>query len=92
MEDQGFKDDRDRNQVANYTYLGYKINDYISDRAPAEYVGEFRKKLGEEEYRKTCADNALPEGFENMEYMDFLAARRNLMAQIIRRGYERLCL
>ncbi len=84
LEEQGFKDDRDRNQVANYTYLDYVTNIDISDKPPMEYVGEYREKLGEEEYQKTCAENALPEGFENMEYMDFLAVRRNLMAQIIR--------
>ena len=92
LEEQGFKDDRDRNQVANYTYLDYVTNIDISDKPPMEYVGEYREKLGEEEYLKTCAENALPEGFESMEYVDFLAARRVLMAQIIRRGYERLCL
>ena len=78
--------------MANYTYLDYATNINILDRPPAEYVGEYRVRLGEEEYKKTCEENALPTGFESMEYMDFLAARRNLMASIIRKGYERLCL
>ena len=33
---------------------------------------------------------ALPEGFEEMEYMDFLKQRRILMAKIIKKAYERL--
>ena len=92
LEQLGYKDDRDRNQVANYTYLDYATNISISDRAPIDYVGEYRIKLGEEEYKKTCVENALPEGFESMEYTEFLTARRNLMAQIIKKGYERICL
>jgi hypothetical protein len=36
------------------------------------------------------ADHALPDGWEHMEYMDFLIKRRTLMAKVIKRGYERL--
>lgn len=59
---------------------------------PIEYVSEYRAKLGEEKYRKICRENALPENFEKMDYPQFLAARRKLMAKIIRQGYESLCL
>lgn len=92
LEENGFSDDRDRNQVANYTYIDYATNIDISDKPPVEYVGAYRAKLGEEEYRRTCKENALPEGFENLDYPDFLTERRKLMAGIIRQGYERLCL
>ena len=64
----------------------------ISDKPPIEYVGVYRAKLGEEEYRRTCTENALPENFESLDYPDFLIERRKLMARIIRQGYERLCL
>jgi hypothetical protein len=46
--------------------------------------------LGEEAFAKTCSENALPEGFENMEYLEFLEKRRKLMSNIIRKAYERL--
>ena len=92
LETRGFKDDRDRNQVANYTYIDYPTNIYIADKPPVEYVGEYRSKLGEEGYRKTCEENALPKDFETMAYPQFLLERRKLMADIIRKGYERLCL
>ena len=88
----GYKDDRDRNQVANYTYIDYATNIDISDKPPIEYVTEYRTRLGEEGYARTCAENALPENFEAMEYPKFLTERRKLMADIIRQGYERLCL
>ena len=87
----GFTSDRDRNQLANFTYLDYATNIDISDKPPVEYVSEYRMKLGEEGYKKACADHALPENFESMEYTDFLTARRELMAKIIKKAYLELC-
>ena len=87
----GFSSDRDRNQIANFTYLDYATNIEISDKAPREYVAYYRQKLGEEGYQKACEDHALPTNFENMEYMEFLSQRRVLMAQTVRNAFERLC-
>lgn len=91
LEKMGFDNDRDRNQIANFTYLDYQTNIEIGDHSPIEYVTKYRDKLGEEAYMKTCADNALPADFENMEYLEFITARRKLMAQVIRKGYLKLC-
>lgn len=92
LEQNGYADDRDRNQVANYAYIDYVTNIDISDKPPIEYVGRYREKLGESAYLRTCQENALPENFEHMAYPEFLSERRALMAKIIRQGYERLCL
>lgn len=91
LEQIGIKEDRDRNQIANFTYIDYQTNIDIGDRAPEEYVYEYRTRLGEDGYKKTCAENALPKDFEKLEYQDFLEKRRLLMADIIRKGYEKLC-
>lgn len=87
----GFTSDRDRNQIANFTYLDYNSNINIADRPPEEYVSYYRQQLGEEEYKKSCSENALPEGFEKMDYRDFLEKRRKLMAGIVKKAYEKLC-
>ncbi len=87
----GYTTDRDRNQIANFTYLDYNTNIDISDDPPSDYVGRYRLKLGEEGYRKSCAENALPENFENMAYPEFLEQRRKLMAQIVKKAYLKLC-
>ncbi len=87
----GYDNDRDRNQIANFTYLDYNTNIEIGDQAPGEYVAAFRERLGEEGYSRTCRDNALPLGFESLEYPEFLAKRRVLMAGTVRKAYERLC-
>lgn len=87
----GYDNDRDRNQIANFTYLDYNTNIEIGDQAPGEYVAAFRERLGEEGYSRTCRDNALPLDFESLEYPEFLAKRRVLMAGIVKKAYERLC-
>lgn len=87
----GYDNDRDRNQIANFTYLDYNTNIDIGDKAPAGYVGEYRQKLGEAGYALTCKQNALPLGFEEMEYQDFLRQRRLLMAETVRAAYRKLC-
>ena len=92
LEQIGYTNDRDRNQLANFTYLDYVTNIDISDKAPADYVNAYRQKLGDDGYKKTCEQNALPESFENMEYPVFLEKRRQLMAQIVKKAYEQLCI
>ncbi len=87
----GYMSDRDRNQIANFTYLDYSTNIDISDAPPAEYMERYRQRLGEDGYRKTCAENALPIDFEKMSYPDFLEQRRKLMAGIVKKAYEKLC-
>lgn len=91
LETIGVNNDRDRNQIANFTYLDYQTNINIGEKAPSEYVAEYRAKMGEENYLKTCTENALPAGFEKLDYFTFIEKRRKLMAKIIKKGYEKLC-
>ena len=79
-----------RSNRANFTYVDYQNNIYISDDPPSEYVGRYRKDLGEEEYLRSCREHALPFGFESMDYEEFLAQRRVLMAQLVKDGFEKL--
>lgn len=91
LKKQGFDSDRDRNQIANFTYLDYNTNIDIADNPPADYVGRYREKLGEDGYRLACQQNALPIGFESMDYSTFLEERRKLMSGIIKKAYKKLC-
>lgn len=86
----GYNNDRDRNQIANFTYIDYATNIDISDAPPTEYVSRYRDKLGEEGYRLACKQNALPENFEQLSYPEFLIKRRILMAQIVKKAYDKL--
>jgi hypothetical protein len=86
----GVADDRDRNQIANFTYLDYVTNIDIADNPPADYVDRYKAKLGEENFAISCENNAIPEGFESMSYFEFLAERRVLMSGIVKKAYQHL--
>lgn len=77
-----------RDRRANYACVDYQKNIAIKDIDPKEYVGAFRRDLGEDAYRRTCEENALPLGFEDMDYPEFLKVRRVLMADMIRKALE----
>lgn len=79
-----------RSSKANFTLIDYASNIYISDEDPAVYVRKFRNELGEEEYERNCREHALPIGFEDMDYEEFLEERRRLMAQLAKTAFERL--
>ncbi len=86
----GIKEDRDRNQIANFTFLDYSTNIDISDNPPVDYVDRYKDKLGEEVFNLSCQHNAIPDGFEVMDYFEFLEKRRILMSGIIRKAYNNL--
>lgn len=90
LENIGVTSDRDRNQMANFTYLDYNTNIDISDDAPANYVERFKNKFGLDGYKEHLNNNAIPVGFEQMDYFDFLDKRRHLMADIIKKAYDKL--
>lgn len=79
-----------RSNRGNFTLVDYQNNIYISDDAPSEYVRRYREALGEDEYRRNCEEHALPLGFEELDYEDFLGQRRRLMGELVKRAYERL--
>ena len=86
----GISQTRDTNQIANYTYVEWLDNLKISDQSPAEYVPYLKERFSSDELARMYRFHALPDGWEQMDYWTFLKHRRELMAQIIREGYERL--
>ena len=90
LQKQGVDDLKAINQLANYALLEWPDNIQISDDPPASYVPQIRARFGEDEWRCMQELHALPEGWEQMDYDEFLVARRGLMADIVRRGFETL--
>ena len=86
----GITETRDTNQIANYTYVEWLDNLKISDQSPAEYVPHLKERFRPDELAQMYRLHALPDTWEHMDYREFLQRRRELMAQIIREGYERL--
>ncbi len=86
----GIKELRDTNQIANFALVEWDDNIAISDIAPAEYWPKYAGRFDGEELQAMMHWHALPEGWQNMDYAAFLTARRPLIAQVIRKGYEKL--
>ena len=90
----GITDKTDYNQQANKIYIEYKDNIKISDKSPAEYWPLMLDSLNPQEKKTTITNYTeyyeLPHEFWKMDYFDFLEIRRKLMAQSIRKYFEKL--
>ncbi|MGH7583314.1 MAG: GmrSD restriction endonuclease domain-containing protein, partial [Gemmatimonadales bacterium] len=63
----------------------------ISDTPPREYVPKIRTRFpNSDEWHAMHDLHALPDGWEQMDYVTFLEERRKLMAGVTRRGFETL--
>lgn len=81
---------RETNQIANYALMEWGDNAEISDSPPAEYLPEMKARFSPPEIERMYKLHALPENWEHLEYNDFLEKRRELMAQVISKGYATL--
>ena len=90
LEKQGVTDLKLINQMANFALLEWPDNLDISDTPPHEYVPKIQERFSGAEWAAMHKLHALPEGWECMSYPEFLLRRRELMAAIIRRGFETL--
>lgn len=86
----GINETRDTNQIANYAYLEWADNMKVGDDAPADYLPEVEKRFTERKLAAMYHYHALPENWEQMQYREFLEKRRELIAQIIHEGYQKL--
>jgi len=86
----GITDDRERNQTANYAFIEWHDNIEILDTSPAGYMKDRLAKIPATDKPAIYELHALPDGWENMGYSDFLKRRRVLMAQVVKKGFERL--
>jgi hypothetical protein len=86
----GVQDVIETNQIANMAMLEWMDNIKITDRAPSSYFPEYAARFDPQELQSMMYWHALPEGWENMNYFDFLAQRRKMIAQVIKDGFSRL--
>jgi len=86
----GFNSTRDTNQIANYAYVEWKDNLSISDNPPSEYLDTYKTFVPVYKMEKMYYWHALPQGWENMSYHEFLEERRKLMAMVTRDGFRQL--
>lgn len=88
----GITSTRQINQVANQALVEWSDNIGISNQEPRIYwpAQVQDKKIGRERLHKQTWWHALPDDWTRMEYQEFLAARRKLLAAVTREGFKKL--
>lgn len=101
LQNNGFKNRADYNQIANYVYTQQEINIKIKDTAPNVYMKEIKDQIDtkkpilggiieQKELDRTFKENCIPNEFINYDiknYNEFLEQRRQLMAKKIKDYY-----
>ncbi len=86
----GITEPRETNQIANYALLEWGDNTLISYQSPADYLPGLAARFSKEELARLYHWHALPDNWDQTNYGDFLEHRRELIAQVIREGYQTL--
>lgn len=88
----GISDNKKINQVANLALVEWSDNITISNSAPTEYWPQEVSNKDLEPARRVQQEewHALPKGWIELDYSQFLLARRALMANVIHEGFKRL--
>ena len=100
----GYNEKTQYNQIANFTYIDTQVNKEISDKAPNIYFKEAVEqcKQGQALYgnitdinilQENIQKNCIPSDIINMDhshYLEFLTARRKMMAEKIKNYYLNL--
>jgi hypothetical protein len=74
------------NQIGNLSYVEWPDNIEVSATAPKDYWPTYADQFSAQD----LFHHALPQGWHEMPYEEFLDARRKLIAQVIRSGFERI--
>jgi len=90
LKKQGIESVRDINQIANYALVEWDDNIAISDSPPGQYWGKYAERFDLETLTTMMQWHALPAQWWMMSYDQFLVARRPLIADVIRQGYQKL--
>ena len=90
LNSKGVKATHQVNALANMAFLDWPENAAIAADDPLEYWPRFSQAVDEDRLKRQIYWHALPIGWEQLEYADFLAKRQQLIAKVIRDGFETL--
>lgn len=90
LKGKGIESVRDINQIANYALVEWDDNIGISDAPPTQYWPKYAERFDDATLTEMMRWHALPPKWWTMDYEQFLAARRPLIADVIRQGYQKL--
>jgi hypothetical protein len=86
----GINDTKEINQIANYALVEWSDNIKISDEEPTKYLPKYLERISEEDIKNMYYWHALPNGWENMDYKEFLEKRRSNIALVIKDAFNKL--
>jgi Schlafen, AlbA_2 len=78
------------NQIANMAFVDWADNTAIAAKAPSLYWPEMCARLSGERLKAHRYWHALPLGWEQLRYEEFLHKRRRLIARVVRDGFQTL--
>lgn len=83
-------DTKQTNAIANMAFIDWTDNAEISDSPPTEYWPVMSQRVKSDRFETQVHHHALPRGWEQMDYNEFLEERRRLIAKIVKEGFETL--
>jgi len=86
----GVNGTRQTNAIANMAFLDWSENAKISGSAPSVYWPIMAAKLDPVRLKQQTHLHALPVGWEQLDFADFLQRRRSLIAEVVREGFATL--
>ena len=86
----GITTTRQVNAIANMAFLDWPENATISSEGPLEYWPSMTGGMDAERVQQQRYWHALPIGWEQLDYAAFLERRRELIAQVVHDGFNRL--
>lgn len=86
----GVTNTRQVNAIANMAFLDWPDNATISADDPVVYWPAMTGSMDPARLKRQAYWHALPVGWEQLEYPVFLERRRDLIAAVVRDGFERL--
>jgi hypothetical protein len=83
---------RQVNQIANMALVDWNDNIAIGDKPPSQYWPEqlAAKGMSDADLAEQVRWHALPKGWTELPYEEFLEQRRRLMAEVVRTAFGRL--
>jgi hypothetical protein len=90
LEDLGVKSIAKKNQIANYGLVEWGDNVRIGRKAPKEYLPTYLARFSASTLERMYFWHALPDGWEEMDYDEFLRKRREMIGAVVREAFSRL--
>ena len=84
----GIRTKRHVNSIANMSFIDWPENAEIGDSAPQEYWPAMAGRLDSKKLKQQRYWHALPMGWEQLDYSEFLKKRRKLIAKVVEDGFK----